>query len=702
MQAITNPFANIINGPKQFVIPVFQRDYAWGTEQCDRMWSDVLKAVRDDAPHFLGSFVYVDEQVGAAFGSWLVIDGQQRLTTLTLLMIALRDHLLETQWQGDALSVEQIDEFFLKNRFQSGDLGYRLALRRRDNDTLQALIDRKDPAEVPDSSEGVVAAYERFRAVLLSSDADPVEVYNGVYRLVVVDVRLERPADNPQVIFESLNSTGVDLTQSDLIRNYLLMGLNSDEQTALYDDYWSKLEVAFRDAGGGFEEFLRDYMALAEGSSTQTLADRVYAKFKEFWPSSGFDEATVLLADMLKMGRYYAWFRRPSLCPDKKMVPALSVARYGGFGVTHAALVARLYDLRERGLVKDGEFAEAMTLLKSYLVRRAVLGLQTGSHWNFFQRVAHAIEEHDVFETFKVALVRERGTYAFPSDESFHSGVQERDLYHLRACHHILDTLENHGETEPSPTGNYSIEHIMPQGIANVEEWQKMLGEGWEEVHQTWLHRLGNLTLVGYDKNSAMSNRPFCKKLNDPKGFKYTAVRLNHYIRDQKEWTVDQMRTRGGELAQRALSVWPFPQADTGMVQNKNVAELQAQSALRDSSSLNMSDYIRGLLEHLEEAMTTLGELVPVIENRSVCFYDGSGVFFAEMLPMARCVRLLIPLSFDEVTDDPDELAVDVTTRSWLSNVTHRDCGVVVDIRRKDQTDAVLRLVSQVYEGSEV
>ena len=494
MQAITNPFANIINGPKQFVIPVFQRDYAWGREQCDRMWFDVLKAADDDSPHFLGSFVYVDEQVGAAFGSWLVIDGQQRLTTLTLLMIALRDHLLDIKWQGSGLSVAQIDDFFLKNNYQTGEQRYRLALRRRDNDTLQTLVDGKDPAEARHSSEAVVTAYERFRALLLNSDADPAAVYNGVYRLVVVDVRLERPADNPQVIFESLNSTGVDLTQSDLIRNYLLMGLNSDQQTALYDDYWSKLEDVFRDAGGGFEEFLRDYMALSERSTTQTLADRVYAKFKEFWPSGGFDEAADLLADMLKMGRYYAWFRRPRLCPDKSLVPALSVARYGGFGTTHAALVARLYDLRERGLVADGEFAEAMTLLKSYLVRRAVLGLQTGSYWNLFQRVAHAVEEDAAFETFKVALVRERGTYAFPPDESFHTGIQERDLYHLRACHHILATLENHGQTERSPTDDYSIEHIMPKGIARVEEWQKMLGEGWERVHQNWIHRLGNLT----------------------------------------------------------------------------------------------------------------------------------------------------------------------------------------------------------------
>ena len=701
MQAITNPFAHIINGPKQFVIPVFQRDYAWGPEQCDRMWSDVLEAAaHDDARHFLGSFVYVDEQVGATFGSWLVIDGQQRLTTLTLLMIALRDYLVEIQWSGSGLSVAQIDDFFLKNTFESGERRYRLALRRRDNDTLQALVDAKDPGEITDHSETIVAVYERFRTLLRDSDVGPVGVYNGVYRLVVVDVRLERPTDNPQVIFESLNSTGVDLAQSDLIRNYLLMGLSSDQQTELYDGYWRKLEDVFRNAGGGFEEFLRDYMALSEGSNTQTRADRVYAKFKEFWPAGGFGEAAELLTDMLKIGRYYAWFLRPSLCPDERLVPALSMARYGGFGTTHAALVARLYDLRERGLVKDGEFAEAMTLLKSYMVRRAVLGLQTASYWNVFQRMAHAVEEDSAFEPFKVALVREKGTYAFPSDDDFLSGIQERDLYHLRACRHILDTLENHGQTEPSPTGNYSIEHVMPQDIGKVAEWQEMLGEGWEQVHQTWLHRLGNLTLVGYDKNIAMSNRPFPEKQCDPKGFKYTAVRLNYYIREQDEWTGDEMLERGAQLARSAVGIWPFPQADVGMVQDKNVAELQARSALGNSGSLTMGGPVRQLLDHLEALVGTLGESIPVVENRSVCFYDGSGVFFAEMLPMAFHIRLLIPLSFDEV-DDPDGLAADATNWSWLHNVTHRDCGVVVDIRNTEQADLTLRMINQVYGASE-
>ena len=359
---------------------------------------------------------------------------------------------------------------------------------------------------------------------------------------------LERPVDNPQEIFESLNSTGVDLAQSDLIRNYLLMGLNAEEQTQLYEQYWSKLEDAFRDAGGRLEEFLRDYIAMTQRSTTQTRANRVSGEFKRFWPSASFYEASLLLADILKMGRYYARFLRPSLAPDPDLIPALEFARYGGLGTVHAALVSRLYEFRDRDRLSDGDFAEAMTLLKSYLLRRAVLGWNTRNYWIVFQRVSHSLEEDAVFETFKVALVRESSGNRFPSDEEFSQGIQERDLYSMNVHRHVLHTLENHGQDELSPVGNYSVEHVMPQVLDGRGKWKAMLADDWEEVHRTWLHRLGNLTLVGYGHNPALSNLPFLKKREDPLGFKYTAVRLNYYIREQDKWTEKQMRERGAYL----------------------------------------------------------------------------------------------------------------------------------------------------------
>ena len=325
----------------------------------------------------------------------------------------------------------------------------------------------------------------------------------------MVQVVLERPGDNPQLIFESLNSTGLALALSDLVRNYLLMGLASDEQTALYQNYWSLLEDVFRDARGGFEEFLRDYMALEQGSVNQIVSGCIYAEFKRFAPSGSYQDSLELLQSMQRIGRYYACFLRPALASNVNIREALSIARSGGFGTVHAALVARLYDYYELDLMTMAEFKEAMVLIKSYLVRRAVLGLQTARHWNFFARVALGLDQSAVFESLKAELAREKGAYAFPRDGEFAAGLSQRDLYHLRTCRHILDTLENQGEHEQNPVGQYSIEHIMPQSLDSAAEWQEMLGENWVEVHQDWLNRLGNLTLVGYDRNSPMSNRPF-------------------------------------------------------------------------------------------------------------------------------------------------------------------------------------------------
>ena len=290
-----------------------------------------------------------------------------------------------------------------------------MALRRRDNDTLHHLIDGVPFPEGFASSEGIVGAYEHFRELLRKDSVDLTVVRDGVYAFVVVQVVLERPADNPQLIFESLNSTGLALALSDLVRNYLLMGLASGEQTALYQNYWSLLEDVFRDAGGGFEEFLRDYMALEQRSVNQVVSGRIYAEFRKFAPVGSYQDTLELLQSMERIGRYYAHFVQPALVSDVNIREALSFARYGGFGTVHAALVARLYDYYELDLMNMAEFKEAMELIKSYLVRRAVLGLQTSRHWNFFARVALGLDQSAVFESLKAELARGERRLRFSS-----------------------------------------------------------------------------------------------------------------------------------------------------------------------------------------------------------------------------------------------------------------------------------------------
>ena len=691
MQAINNPFVALVNGTKQFIIPAFQRDYSWTTEQCQQMWDDILRAGSSDDDHFIGSFVYIAGNTAAVFSSWLVVDGQQRLTTLTLLLIALRDHIRETGWSGQEPTVAQIDAYFLTNQHESGERRYKVALRRHDDATLKALVDGKSPSEIENSSELVVEAYRYFRERLNRPEAGPELVYRGVGHLNIVDVTLHRRIDDPQRVFESLNSTGVDLTQSDLIRNYLLMGLPEPEQTRMYEDYWSKVETLFREAGRTPDTFLRDYIALKQGTSTQAREDRIYAEFRDFWRPSDIGGLASLLEDLVRFARYFVSFLRPDRIDSKPLATAMRQVR--SLGSAHAMLVMRLYQCYDEGALTHDDFIRALNLISSYLVRRSVLGRQTRNYWEVFTRIAHSIRSEDPFGSFQVALARQN--YKFPADEDFKSALQERDLYGLRICWHILSQLENAGQKEPSPVHEYSIEHIMPQSIDDVQEWKSMLGDDWEEVHRKWLHRLGNLTLTGY--NSTYSNKPFDEKKQIEGGFEQSAVRLNGYVKKQAEWTASEMGERGRILARRALDIWPHHNADERLVLADELRALQARSSQRKPGSIRMSASVAELLYTIRDSIRGLGQSIEVVERNSLCFYDAqSAGFFVETLPMAGYVRILLPLDFEEI-DDPEGMARDVTAWKFLPYVTHRDCGVFIDLWSQESIPKAVALVRQAF-----
>ncbi len=639
----------------------------------------------------MGSFVYAEGNASAAFSQWLVIDGQQRLTTLTLILVALRDHIGEIGWVGEEPTQEQIDRYFLKNQLEKGNRNYRLALRRKDDETLRALLDGHDLGKVSNTSDSVVDAYEFFREQLKSPQGDMVEIYRGIGRLHVVDVKLEQHLDNPQLVFESLNSTGVDLTESDLIRNYLLMGLPEAEQTRMYDEYWNEVETLFRDAGSSPNVFLRDYVAFKREYTTQIRADRIYSEFKNFWELETAESLPDRLKDIVRAARFYSSCLQPDGIETKSIRDAMGLVRR--LGVAHATLVMRLYECYELKTLSQEDFVRALNLIESFLVRRSALQLQTKNYWAVFARVTHAIDEQQPFTSFQVALARQ--SYKFPTDQDFMTALQERDLYNLRICWHILSQLENAGYAEPSPTTEYSIEHIMPQWIDGVPDWQQMLGAEWEDVHRTWVNRLGNLTLTAY--NSTYSNRPFHKKKGVKGGFAQSAVRLNEYVREQTQWTRTEMRERGRLLAKRGLEIWPDHGADEELVAADKLRELRAQSAERNADSLTMRHSVRSLLHKIRDSVRDLGESVEVVQRKSVCYYDGSANFFAETLPMSWSVRVLIPVDFDEVYD-PEGIASDVTMWKFLPNVVHRDCGVFIDVWGIKQIPLAVAMIRQARQ----
>ena len=299
----------LLQSAKQFIVPIFQRDYSWGTKHCQQLWNDVLRIGQDANAkgHFLGSIVYVAaEDNTASITRWLLIDGQQRITTLTLLLAALRNQLVDREHDdvsGRLPTPEEIDDYYLRNRHGKGDRRHKLQLRRTDQDALAALVDGKNLPK--NASERIQENYEFLCGA--TGEADLGAVYNGIRKLVVVDVSLARGQDDPQMIFESLNSTGLDLTQADLIRNFVLMRQASEAQTRLYEEYWHPIEVAFGPRyRSDFDKFVRDYLTLQLEPSKQLKADEIYQHFgRSFYDATKTQTVENILADLKRFGEYY-------------------------------------------------------------------------------------------------------------------------------------------------------------------------------------------------------------------------------------------------------------------------------------------------------------------------------------------------------------------------------------------------------------
>lgn len=351
----------------------------------------------------------------------------------------------------------------------------------------------------------------------------------------------------------------------------------------------------------------------------------------------------------------------------------------------------RLYDLYEEGHFSQKEFIDALTLIESYILRRVIVGRSARDYWSVCARVAYAMESN--FGSLQVALARLRDNNRFPKDDEFRLALGDRDIYALRICKHILNRLENAGEREPSPVGDYSIEHVMPQTIEDSLSWQHMLGSDWRDIHNTWLHRLGNLTLTAY--NTRYSNKPFDEKKSIKGGLNQSSVRLNEDIRKKDKWTATEMQERSDYLTSRALEIWPNHGADQTQLQKAEMDDLRTRSRQRDSYSLEMSEPIRELLRKIQEAVHELGDIVETIDHKSVSCY-GPG-FFAELLPMTRSVRIILPLDYDEI-EELGELDInDASDGRRVPNRFHLDCNLLVDIYSESEVAAAMPIIRQAF-----
>ncbi len=680
---------------RQFIIPVFQRDYSWDEIRCDQLWRDVKRVGGNPAlnVHFIGSVVYIAaERSSADVPRWLLIDGQQRLTTITLMLIALRDRVRAGREEGWP-SAEQLENQYLVNQYATGDLRHKLQLRRRDDATLKWLIDRRNDTDGRPEvvSKRILENYEDFKRRLAGED--PKVIYDGLLKLMLVHVILHRGQDDPQMIFESMNSTGMDLTPGDLVRNYVLMRQEEAEQTRLYTERWQPIEQCFGSQyRERFDTFLNHYLVIRTRQNKPVKAVEVYPQFKIYFEgvraTRGLDDE---LADMGKYARYYV---RCALGqePDARLKAAFT--KLTALVVVAAPVVMQLYAYYDEDRMDADAFIAAVGLLESYVFRRSICDMQTRGLGNTMSTLVNKLRPEDPLGSLKVALKLRGAGQRFPDDDEFRLALETRDLYHTDNCGVLLNRLENHGSREVVNTASYTIEHILPQNEALNKEWQDMLGADWKAVQKTWLHRLGNLTLTGY--NSTYSDRPFTEKKTIEHGFNVSPLRLNQYVKAQPVWTVREMEERGKKLAEKALVEWPPLVVANEDVQRAKLLELQERSSRYSVETLDMSEEAATLFNEVGAAMRGLGpDIVEVFHTKSVTYRALD--YVVEVLPRARHLVLLFNLDYADC-DDPSGDAQNMEERAFVVNAQESG-GVLYRIDDIDQVAAAVHIAKQAYEA---
>ena len=436
----------------------------------------------------------------------LVIDGQQRLTTLSLLLTALSEAMSGGK-SVDGMNSEKLKSYYLLNDREEGELRYKLELTKSDRETLFRIVDNKERTE--DDAKRLRDNYDFFVEQISKSDLR--YVYNGILKLMLIDVSLDRDKDNPQLIFESLNSTGLELSEADLIRNYILMGLEKEKQESIYKDYWQPMEESFGYEGYSklFDRFMRDYLTLKTGKIPNIK--NVYSVFKSYTKELESNEdkgIEDLVPDIFKYSGYFiniARLKEPET-DIKKIFEDIKTLKVD---VSYPFLLA-VYNDYKQTLISKEELIESLKYVESYLFRRAICGIPTNVLNKTFANLRKRIKEEKYLESFKALLLLEEKSMRYPKDAEFKREFMIKNIFEFRNRNYLLRKLENHNRKESVNVEGYTIEHIMPQNIKNSKHWQDELGPDWEEVQGKYLHTIGNLTLTGY--NAELSNKSFNEK----------------------------------------------------------------------------------------------------------------------------------------------------------------------------------------------
>ena len=684
MDARKGNIFEILNGNKQFLIPVYQRYYSWDIEQCRRLWNDIVDMQkRNKAGHFVGSIVNIAEQaMPTGVQKYMIIDGQQRMTTLTLLLLALRDYAIQHP-EDTTINSRRIDNMLLKNEYEVGDERYKLLLTETDRDILIRLVESKP---IPDGTKSrLIDNYKFFSGKIADRDLQPAEIYESIGKLQIVNITLDRTMDDAQAIFESLNSTGKELSESDLIRNYVLMGLEPSEQTYVYEHLWRPMEQLFvyETQDSVMDSFFRHYLTMK--LTRIPKQGRVYEEFKLYHLNCEFGTIRELCQDLLNYAKFYTdiVFKRSNNAELKRLYEDIVDLR---MEVSYPFLLKVHNDCAE-GTITEDNLKEILRLCISYVLRRSICDIPTNSMNKTFATLRNSIRPDDYMNSVKAFFVLQDTYKEFPDNDKFMAAFMSRDIYTMRARNYILSRLENFGNKAPIIIENYTIEHIMPQNTSLSPEWQHDLGVNWKEIQKTYIHTIGNLTLTAY--NSEMSDRPFMDKMNMPGGFKESALRLNAYLVKLTEWNEDHIKERAQQLAAKAVQIWPYPSLTNAELAPYTAEEKSAPKYTLETYDINA--FTKILFETLDRRIMNLSPAVKREYKKLYIAYK-LDTNFVDIVVQKQRLRISVNMKFSEVYD-PNGICRDVTGLGrWGNGDVELFMEHTLDI------DRVMEIIEQSYK----
>ena len=539
-----------------FAIPVYQRDYNWQEKHCKQLFEDILNVGKDIdiTSHFIGSIVYIHEGVyGIGEKEFYVIDGQQRMITITLLHIVLYHRLKESKEEY----ADELYELYLVNKFSKRDIKLKLLPPEENLNILNKILEENWEELEEYQDRNIVKNYKFFKEIISNYSNEEIEyLLAGLDKVIYVDIALEKDKDDPQRIFESLNSTGLDLSQGDLIRNYILMDLEREKQNLVYKNLWLPIENNCKISLGNeiknyVSDFIRDYLTLKNGKIPSK--PKVFEEFKEFYNKNNDEQ----LEDIKNFSEEYSHIIKPNTEKDKEIRKELENLKVLDQTVINTFLIGILRDYRENKIIKN-EILEILKLLQSYIWRRFITEKPSNALNKIFQGMYFRIsKDQKYYKSLEESLLNQD----FPTDDELKEALKTKNVYKDKEkLRYVFKELENYNHNELIDFENekITIEHIFPQ--KPNKSWKEKYSDYELEEMKTFKDTISNLTLTG--SNANLGNKSFLEKRNDDiHGYKNSKLYLNKYLSKLNEWNLSAMEGRFEKLFKNIVKIWKRPES---------------------------------------------------------------------------------------------------------------------------------------------